>query len=316
MNSPVFMRTFIEKFGNFPLFLVFVMSIALHIPENSAIAEGTPLPGLIVSQDWLEANLAAPDLRIVQVGGEKYFNRFHIPGAVLVSYKQIVEVRGGVAGLRASEKTLVELFGKLGIGPQTRVVAYDLSGGMDASRLIWSLSTLGHSGGGAVLDGGLGRWYEDQRSMGQDGAAVEPVEFISQPDDRWLVTADQVDAASQGDWPGVIIDTRSNGEYIGTTLKGPRGHIKGAKHLDWSQTLRNPRDVRLKELDTLRGMYNNIGVSDPSQEIIVYCETGHRASQSWVLLRYIGFENVRLFDGSISEWRVLDLPVVSGTEPE
>jgi thiosulfate/3-mercaptopyruvate sulfurtransferase len=294
---------------------VFTMSIAFSVPQNATASVGTTLPGLIVSQDWLKDNYQAPDLRIIQVGGEKYFSRFHIPGAILLSYKQIVEMRDGIAGVRSSETVLRELFGKLGIGPQTRVLAYDLSGGMDSSRLIWTLVTLGHAGGVAVLDGGLGPWYEKKHPMEEGAATVTPVEFISQPDSRWEVTADEVVTASQGDWPGVIVDTRSSKEYVGATLTGPKGHIKGAKHLDWSQTLLGPRDVRLQEPEALKEMYKKIGVSNFDQEIIVYCETGHRAAQSWLLLCHLGFKNVRLFDGSMAAWRVLDLPVVAGVNP-
>ncbi|MBF0446819.1 MAG: sulfurtransferase [Magnetococcales bacterium] len=292
------------------------MSIALSIPSQLALASGTKLPGYYVDQAWLQDHLSADDLRIVQVGGEKYFDRMHIPGAQLLSYSQIVEMRDGVGGMRREKKALIELFGKLGIGPQTRVVAYDLSGGVDGARLIWTLVSLGHQGGVALLDGGLGRWYEEQRPMAQERHSVAAVEFISQDDDRWEISAEQLLAHTEGQWPGKILDVRSESEYVGMVRQGPRGHIKGAVHLDWSQALRNPRDSRLKDVETLKAQFEKAGLTDPNQEIVVYCETGHRASQSWLLLQELGFRAVRLFDGSISEWRVRDLPVVAGLNPE
>lgn len=292
------------------------MSIAISIPENIAAGAGTHLPGLFVSQDWLQDNLQASDLRIIQVGGEKYFASMHIPGALLLSYNQIVEIRDGIMGLRGDRQKLQKLFGSLGIAPQTHVVAYDLSGGMDGARLIWTLCSLGHLGGGAVLDGGLGRWYEEKRPMEQDVSTVAAVEFDGEEDGRWLAEADEIGRLSNGDWSGLLIDVRSHNEYIGNVLKAPRGHIKGARHFEWTQVLRGPRDSRLQDPGAIKELFAAVGAVDPDQEIILYCETGHRAAQTWLLLRHLGFTNVRLFDGSISEWRVRDLPVVAGNSPE
>ncbi|MBF0455451.1 MAG: sulfurtransferase [Magnetococcales bacterium] len=292
------------------------MSIALSTPHHDTQAAEKTLPGLFVSQEWLANHLDATDLRIIQVGGEKYFSRFHIPGAQLVSYNQIVEMRDGVAGLRRGESALKALFGSLGIAPHTRVVAYDLSGGMDAARLIWTLSTVGHPAEMAVLDGGLGRWYETQQPMEETITTVDAVDFVPQPDGRWSVEAREVEKIAEEGGPALLLDVRSDGEYVGTTRQQPKGHLRGAVHLDWTQTLMNPRDVRLKDSPALLKLFEQVGLSDPNREIIVYCETGHRASQSWLLLRHLGFTQVRLFDGSIAEWRVLGLPVVAGARPE
>ncbi|MBF0358214.1 MAG: sulfurtransferase [Magnetococcales bacterium] len=290
------------------------MSIDQSTLENPSTDRAANMADFIVGQDWLEANLGNPDLRIIQVGGDKYFAKFHIPGATLLAYNQIAEMRDGVAGARVGTDRLIKLFGQLGIAPNSKVVAYDVAGGTDSSRLIWTLATLGFVDG-VILDGGLGRWYEEQRPMEQEIKVVEPVEFLPQPDSSWEITAEEVDRASQGGWDGAIIDVRTVKEYVGDTIKAPRGHIKGAKHFEWSQTLRGPRDMRLKDRDQLLEMLKDIGVEDFDQEIIVYCEAGHRASQSWLLLRSLGFKSVRLFAGSISEWRVLELPVVAGSRP-
>ncbi|MBF0195566.1 MAG: sulfurtransferase [Magnetococcales bacterium] len=291
------------------------MSIAQTFPKTPTSSEFENMDNFFVSQDWLESNLQDPSIRIIQVGGEKYFNSFHIPGALLLSYNNIVEKKDGAAGARADEDKLIEIFSQLGIGPQTKVIAYDLSGGTDSARFIWSLATLGHKGGGMVLDGGLNCWYEEKRPMVESVTTVNRVEFISQPDNSWEISADEVDELSQKNWDGVIIDVRTDKEYIGNTMTTPRGHIKGALHFEWSQTLRGPRNMRLQDQDQLRAMLKKIGVENTEQDIIVYCESGHRASQSWLLLRSLGFKKVRLFAGSISQWRTLGLPVVHGIKP-
>ncbi|MBF0446037.1 MAG: hypothetical protein HQL68_10655, partial [Magnetococcales bacterium] len=230
------------------------MSIAETFPKNPNLTEIKTLDKFIVSQDWLESNLQDSSLRIIQVGGEKYFNNFHIPGALLLSYNTIIENNNGATGARANTDKLIDLFSQLGIGPQTKVLAYDLAGGTDSARLIWTLATMGHMGGGMILDGGLGRWYEEKRPMEAEVKNVSRVEFISQPDSRWEISADEVDDLSQMEWDGAIIDVRSDREYSGNTMKAPRGHIKGAVHFEWSQTLRGPRDMRLLESDQIRAM--------------------------------------------------------------
>lgn len=269
-----------------------------------------------VSQTCLAENLPNRDMRIVQVGGEKYFDRFHIPGAVLLPYHQLVEKREGVAGLRADEEALAERFGRLGIGVDTPVVAYDLSGGPDGARLIWTLASLGHEGGGYLLDGGLGRWYEEKRPLEQACTEVQSTTFGLRPNLQWEMAAEEILATAQGERGGLLLDVRSEKEYRGATLQGPRGHIPKARHLEWTTLLRSPRDVRLKEPTELAERLAQVGVTDQEQEIIPYCETGHRASQTWLLLRHMGYRRVRLYDGSMAEWRVRGWPVVDGVNPE
>ncbi|MBF0427974.1 MAG: sulfurtransferase [Magnetococcales bacterium] len=269
-----------------------------------------------VDGEWLQSRLNTAVVRIIQVGGENQYVSMHVPGAVLVSYAQFTTPRDGVPGMRGDVAVLAGLFGRLGIGPETTVVAYDLSGGTDASRLVWTLVSMGHKGGAAVLDGGLAVWLQEGRPVESVPTVIAAgVEFIAQPDDSWEANLEQVLAVTEGGTETVLLDTRTRNEYVGMTLRSPRGHLRGAVHLDWVETLVGRQDPRLQPLDSLRARLAAIGVSDPAREVIVYCETAHRAAQTWVLLRHLGWQKVRLYDGSIAEWRVYDLPVVSGENP-
>lgn len=273
-----------------------------------------PFPDFFVDIPWLEEHLDLPGLRILQVGGEKYYPQFHLPGAVLLSYKALVTTREGVPGVRADTSFLAELFGSLGIAVDTPVLAYDLSGGMDAARAIWTLASLGHRPG-AILNGGLGMWFQAKKTVEHTAASCATVPFVPQPTPEWESTEQQVLAASQADQTTVLLDTRTPQEYQGRSLRGPRGHIAGAIHFNWTDALNHGNDPRIKDKQTLLSLLAQRGVSDVQQEIITYCETGHRASQTWLLLRALGFEKVRLYDGSIAEWRIRDHPVVAGQTP-
>lgn len=270
-----------------------------------------PFPGFFVDTAWLENHIHTPGIRIIQVGGEKYYPQFHIPGASLLSYKALVTTRDGVPGVRADTNFLAELFGNLGITRETPVLTYDLSNGMDAARMIWTLASLGHTSG-AILDGGLGIWFKEKRPMDHAYPQVEAVHFSPQPHPTWEATEQQVLLASQGDQETLLLDTRTPKEYQGLSLRGPRGHIAGAIHFNWTDTLRHANDPRLHDPQTLLSMLAQKGVLHPQQKIITYCETGHRASQTWLLLRQLGFSHTRLYDGSIAEWRVRQHPVIAG----
>ena len=282
--------------------------------QNNQQRPAPPFPGFFVDTSWLENHLSDPRLRIIQVGGEKYYPQFHIPGASFLPYQALVTIQNGVPGMRADTAFLAELFGHQGLTIDTPVVAYDLSGGTDASRLVWTLTALGHHFG-AVLDGGLGRWSQEKRPLDQQTPDLKPLPFVPQPQPEWEASEQQVLAASTPHSIAQLLDTRTANEYLGLTLRAPRGHIAGALPFDWSNALLSNNDPRLKDKQALLSLLAEVGVTDLQREIIVYCETGHRASQSWLLLRQLGFSKVRLYDGSIAEWRVRQHLVIAGQNP-
>ena len=116
--------------------------------------------------------------------------------------------------------------------------------------------------------------------------------------------------------PGaVILDTRSDGEYCGTTVRAARGGaIPGAVHIEWTRNL-GP-DGAFKPAAELKQMYDDAGVT-PDREVITYCQGGYRAAHSYLALRLLGFPKVRNYVGSWKEWGDrLDLPIeVPGSSP-
>ncbi|MBF0260868.1 MAG: sulfurtransferase [Magnetococcales bacterium] len=268
-----------------------------------------------VAADWLLEQRGDPGIRLVQVGGESHYPRMHLPGACLVTYPEFTAQRDGLPAMFPELADLERLFGRLGIGVETPVVAYDLVGGTDAARFAWTLARAGHAGGCAILDGGLPVWYQRQLPMETAIPRIEAVRFQTRPVEAWEADREQVLATIASHAEGALLDTRSRNEYLGLTLRGPRGHLPGAVHLDWIDTLMGRQDPRLRSDEALRSLYAAIGLDDPTREVIVYCETAHRAAHTWAVLRHLGWEKVRLYDGSISEWRLYDLPVVAGDSP-
>lgn len=276
--------------------------------RNTLIQQKPPFQGF-VSPDWLQGILGQEELTIVQLDGEKYYPNFHIPGAVNLSYARLVTKRGEVPGMLADPEDLSVALGHLGIGPTTPVLAYDLTGGLDAARLLWTLAMGGHEGFRAVLDGGLNTWYSQNRPMESGEVTTEGESFPWRFDLRHLANHEEVLAIAEGRGDALLLDTRTEKEYQGLTVRGPRGHIAGALHYDWTESLRGPKDVLLKEQSAIEEHLAGLGIVDKKREVVLYCESAHRASHTWLLLHHLGFEKVRLYDGSIAEWRVLGLPV-------
>ncbi|MBF0176178.1 MAG: sulfurtransferase [Magnetococcales bacterium] len=281
----------------------------------TAHASANGFPGRFVDTTWLAERLQEPDLRIVQVGGDNFYANLHIPGAVLVRYREIITQRDGIPAMRADAADLATLCNRLGVNKTTRVLAYDATGGLDAARFIWTLATLGHDLG-AVLDGGMGAWYQESKPVAQAAPEIAPAVFSPCDSPLWSATRDDVLEISQGKETATLLDTRSEGEYLGRNLTGPRGHIPRARHLDWTETLRNRQMPVLKERELLLELLALRGLRDFSQPIVVYCQTAHRASQTWLLLRHLGFTSVRLYDGSMAEWGLLGLPLVTGPDSQ
>ncbi|MEO5362074.1 MAG: sulfurtransferase [Magnetococcus sp. DMHC-8] len=282
--------------------------------DTSSLVLDDPFPGLLVDTAWLADHLSHPGLRILQIGGESHYPRLHIPGAALLSLTDLVALRNGVPGMRADQALLAERFGRAGVTTGAPVLVYDVGSGMDAARAAWTLASLGHPSV-AVLDGGLGIWYRENRPMTPEPPPARLDTFLPRPQPAWEATTAQVVEASRPGQPVLLLDTRTPQEYQGLTLREPRGHIAGARLFNWTDALRDPQDPRLKDPATLSMLFAQVGAVERQQEMIVYCETGHRAAHTWLLLRHLGFTRVRLYDGSMAEWRLLGYPVVAGSNP-
>jgi thiosulfate/3-mercaptopyruvate sulfurtransferase len=186
------------------------------------------------------------------------------------------------------------------------VVVYDDTSGIRAARAFWFLEYFGHPHV-RVLDGGFAAWAKKGLSTTQTAVKPKPTEWIGTRDGRLLAGWRDVKERI-GSGNAVIVDTRSDGEYFGATVRAARGGaVPGAVHLEWTNNL--TPDGTFKSADDLREMYARAGVT-PDREVVTYCQGGYRAAHTYLALRLLGFPRVRNYIGSWKEWgdRV-DLPI-------
>ena len=192
------------------------------------------------------------------------------------------------------------------------VVVYDDSSGIRAARAFWFLEFFGHPDA-RVLDGGYNAWCRRGLPVTQKAAKPKGTDWKGTRDREILAGWREVkDRLGRDD--AVIVDTRSDGEYCGTTVRAARGGaVPGAVHLEWTRNL-GP-DGAFKPLAELKAMYEHAGVT-PEREVVTYCQGGYRAAHSYLALRLLGYPRVRNYIGSWKEWgdRV-DLPIEHPKEP-
>ena len=289
--------------------LIVGLVLALLVACSPAISQQRPTAGntsarasspksLLVSADWLADHLPDANLRVVDLRRRADYRAGHIQHAVQFDLGAVRAEVDGVPGQVAPPETATEVFGKLGISTDTTVVVYDAGDSLDAARLFWTLEYYGHHDV-RLLNGGLAAWQAGGHPLSAEPPAVTPAVFVPTPDPARVTGTAEV-LAALGDPATALVDARSPGEFAGQDVRAARGgHIPGAVNIDWSLNLNN--DLTFKSAEELRALYEAADIT-PDREVIVYCQTGHRASVTYFVLRWLGYPAVRLYDGSWAEW--------------
>ena len=272
------------------------------------------MDSLIVSTDWLAQHLDDPNVRIVDIRGHvisasepppHYFNhrddylQAHIPGAVFVDWVHEITDPGDPRHAQiAQPERYAEVMRRIGVTPDTCVVAYDDASGMFAARLWWSLNYYGHDKV-AVLDGGWPKWVAEGRPTSADVPQIAPSAFVARPNPALYRSGDQVQAAIGSG--AALMDVRTPEEFAGKAARAARkGHIPGA--VNQPRTSLVAADGTLLPPNVLRERLGAVGISNATPEVIVYCNGGVSASYGLLALRAAGITNAAVYDGSWKDW--------------
>jgi len=290
-----------------------VVALALWLFAGWARAEPAPV---LVEPAWLAARLDDPAIVLIDMSeDDTQYRRFHLPGAVRLSYEQLLRIRpSDSVPVRLEDNALLALLGRLGIRREHHVVAYDDLGGLQAARLFWELERIGHPRV-SVLEGGLVRWVLEGHRVNNHPVRRAPTVYRAGAErrDNEAVLADVRRAAEEG--TALLLDVRSPEEYRGNG-KPRTGHIPGARHWPWEQALDVERGFSRQPRPVLESALAATGLERPDRPVILYCRSGHRAAQTYLTLRSLGFEQVRLYANSINEYdRVAGAPLRQGQGP-
>jgi thiosulfate/3-mercaptopyruvate sulfurtransferase len=276
-------------------------------------------PEALVETDWLEANRNDPNVRIIEVDEDtSAYDSGHIPGAV--GWNWNTDLHAPVGRDYVDQEGLSRLLQGAGVGPETTVVLYGGNNNWFAAYAYWLLRYLGY-GNVRLLDGGRKKWELEGREMTADVPSHQPTDFrVEGPiNSDFRAFRDYVlDRVQEGN--AAFVDVRSPEEYRGEKLAPDHlpqeqaqvpGHIPGAANIPWAKAAND--DGSFRSADELRELYGGAGVTD-DKEVIAYCRIGERSSHSWFVLReLLGYQNVKNYDGSWTEYgSLVGAPVEKG----
>lgn len=291
-----------------PVSLVFCFALLF------GAAQAAPV---LVDSAWLEAHVKDSNVVIVDMTDDDLqYTRFHLPGAVRLAYHELLQARSpGKPPVRLDDGQFAALLGRLGIARNTHVVIYDDMGGLNAGRLFLELERIRHPEV-SVLDGGLVKWVLNGKPVDNIPHLRKPVGYQAGREQRAnLATLADVRRVSGQPAP-VLLDVRSRDEYTGNPKEARSGHIPGAQWWSWEQSINMESGFIFQDADKLAASLDRFGLKDRQAPVVLYCQSGHRASQSYLTLRRLGFDNVRVHTGSILEY-LLDMaaPLTRGLAP-
>jgi|SRR5215212_1840819 len=288
--------------------IVFFTAVVLHVVPSAAAQEPTYAnPDLLVSVDWLHANLGDPSLRVVDMSPVSLYAAGHVPGAISLEWQRLALVDTSEPSVEAWRGEVQAILGELGIAPEHTVVIYD-EGSLFAARLFWVLEQLGHAQV-KVLDGGMPAWQAAGLAVSAEISVLPPATYVANPRPELLAGwAEVLDKLSRQDT--VLLDVRSLAEFRGEDVRATRGgHIPGAVNVPFTDNAQPDPPRYFKPAPELLGTYAALGVT-PNKQVIVYCSSGVRASIGYLTLRLLGYPNVKVYTGSWEEWgNRLDLPI-------
>ena len=273
-------------------------------PEES-IMNKTVVHPYLIDTETLQQNLHREGLVIIDVRG-KSAHAFggHIPGAVHTTWHEYSDPNAVAKGLLDPDMARVEAkLQALGINDDSDVVIYSnpFDNWGDEGRMYWMLEYLGHTKL-RILDGGWVKWSQERRPYDHGTVTAKPGNVRAAPDPRLIIMKDELKRLVKQGHPDVsIADARSLEEYAGKEVSGlPRpGHIPSAISLPWNLFLN--ADGTVKDLDTVRSVLREHGLED-NRAVVCYCTGGVRSAWLYVILKLVGFQNVRNYPGSWWEW--------------
>jgi thiosulfate/3-mercaptopyruvate sulfurtransferase len=273
---------------------------------------------VLVSTEWLAEHLSDEGIVVAEVDeNPDLYDEGHIPGAVKLHWRD--DLQDPIERDLIEREAFEQLMGRFGISNSTSVVLYGDKNNWFAAYAYWYLKIYGHEDV-RIVDGGRQKWIDEGRDLSTDVPQRAPAEYAARERDESIrAYRDAVHQAIGAD-AKALVDVRSPQEYSGELIAPPgyeqegaqrAGHIPSAQSIPWAQAVRD--DGTFKPADELRQLYEAKGIL-PSTQVTAYCRIGERSAHTWFVLReLLGYEEVRNYDGSWTEWgNLVGVPIEKG----
>jgi len=264
-------------------------------------------PESMVTTQWVAEHGSDPNVRLVEVDVDTAaYEQGHIEGAAGWNWQ--TQLQQSVQRDLISKAEMEQLLGSSGIGNDTTVIVYGDNNNWFAAWALWQMKYYGHKDV-RLMNGGRATWVAEDRPLTTRVPSHSSKSYTASEanEDIRAYRDDALQAVGAGNI--ALVDVRSPDEFTGKLLAPPNlpqegsqrgGHIPGASNIPWGMAVQE--DGTFKSADDLRALYGAKGI-DGSRETIAYCRIGERSSHTWfALTQLLGFDNVRNYDGSWTEW--------------
>ncbi len=266
-------------------------------------------PQVLTDVEWVKQNLGKPGIAIIEVDYDPKlaYEQGHIPGALLIDWRKDMNKPDVRDIIDAGE--FEKLMSRLGISNDTHVILYGDYNNWFATFAFWVFEMYGHQRV-QLLNGGRKKWIDSGGELTKEVPAVKPATYkVPKVNYENRVFLEDLLKIKIADPSLVLVDVRSPAEYTGEITAPPEypnehaqrgGHIPGALNIPWGQAIRE--DGTFKSAEELRQLYSSKGVV-PDKKVVTYCRIGERASVTWFVLKHLlGYKDVKVYDGSWTEW--------------
>ena len=277
-------------------------------PKKPIDERGYAHPETLVSTEWVADHLDDAGVRLIECDEDVLLYEVgHIPGAVKVDW--VAELNDPLTRDYIDHTRLQTVLRARGVNQDTVLVLYGDKNNWWATYSFWVFRLFGLQNL-RIMDGGRARWEAEGRPMTTDVPAYAPGNVVVQPRDDRSIRAFREDVLGHMGTGGRLVDVRSPEEFRGERLHMPDypnegalrgGHIPSAVNVPWKRAAND--DGTFKSRSQLEQIYLEEQGLSPDDDVIAYCRIGERSSHTWfVLTHLLGFDNVRNYDGSWTEY--------------
>jgi thiosulfate/3-mercaptopyruvate sulfurtransferase len=276
--------------------------------------QGYANPDILVSTEWLAEHLHDKGLRVLECDEDVLlYDQGHIPGAIKLDW--MTELNDPLRRDYLDQAHFEALLSRKGISNDDTLIFYGDKNNWWATYSFWVFQLFGHTKA-KILDGGRTKWLAEGRPLETETPSYPATSYKAKNRDDKAIRAFRDEVRDLLDKEGkalksgeMLVDVRSPGEYSGELLHMANypqegalrgGHIPGAANIPWAQAAQE--DGTFKPVEQLRALYEGKGVTK-DKDVVTYCRIGERSSHTWFVLKYLlGYDKVRNYDGSWTEW--------------